>query len=97
MLRRTIYVLHSFSLKRGTRPVESDNYLYYVHFCSGGSEHPSSMLDLTRGHFNQSYTGCLRNIVVQNTLALDTDLSKSGVVGRSVGSCLEQPQTSSPT
>ena len=55
------------------------------------------MLDLTRGHFNQSYTGCLRNIVVQNTLALDTDLSKSGVVGRSVGSCLEEPQTSSPT
>ena len=65
---------------------------------SGGGEYASSMLDLTRGHFNQSFTGCFRNIVVQNDpFDASEDPAKSGVVGRNVGSCgaaaaITQPQ-----
>jgi hypothetical protein len=50
-------------------------------------------MDLTRGHFDSNFDGCVRNVVIMgNNVNLDDDDDKQSVSGVNVGECSEDEE-----
>ena len=50
----------------------------------GGADGTGKILDITRGHFQTGFVGCVQNIIVQN---IEVSASLDGITGKNVQSC----------
>ena len=51
----------------------------------GGSNGRGAILDVTRGHFEDGFTGCLRNIVIQNIQVFTAQMEE--ISGKNIRTC----------
>ena len=50
----------------------------------GGADGKGKILDITRGHFQTGFVGCVQNIIVQN---IEVSASLNGITGKNVQTC----------
>ena len=50
----------------------------------GGADGKAKILDITRGHFQTGFVGCVQNIIVQN---IEISASLDGIIGKNVEAC----------
>ena len=51
---------------------------------SGGANGKGKIMDVTRGHFQTGFVGCVQNVIVQN---IEISASLDGITGRNVRAC----------
>ena len=61
-------------------------FFVIIKFCHflGGADGKGKILDITRGHFQAGFVGCVQNIIVQN---IEVSASLDGITGKNVQSC----------
>ena len=62
-----------------------NKFTYQTHNILGGSNGRGAILDVTRGHFEDGFTGCLRNIVIQNIQVFTAQMEE--ISGKNIRTC----------
>lgn len=50
----------------------------------GGSNGRGKILDITRGHFEDGFTGCIRNVIIQN---IEVFAHPEDIAGKNIRPC----------
>ena len=77
MLSNLMHILFQFH--------EKNKFTYQTHNILGGSNGRGAILDVTRGHFEDGFTGCLRNIVIQNIQVFTAQMEE--ISGKNIRTC----------
>ena len=55
-----------------------------TNYLTGGSNGRGKILDITRGHFETGFSGCIRNVIVQN---IEVFAHVEDITGKNIRSC----------